>query len=306
MNHKRAFTLIELLVVIAIIAILAAILFPVFAQAKQAAKKSVDLSNQKQIGLAGLMYANDNDDYFPRCDYRVPTRQSWAPITYREAEAPYIKNGVDNVSYVMLDQTTTGPVADGGIWTSPGQPQGTRYGYAVNQALFPSAQAWNSDAPSNPYQDQIVPGDSPVPSMSQTQLAHAATTLMLTTVGVCIPYNSANTYMQGGYYWWAGASENIPGATIPPQWDADSSTLPDYSGSLTGVGPYDALPRFRFNSTANVTYADGHSHSKHKGAISWCSDIFVSGGYLDPYAGGSPWDDSWTFSAGNICAGYSQ
>ncbi len=60
---KRAFTLIELLVVIAIIAILAAILFPVFAQAKEAAKKTVSLSNVKQINLAFVMYNTDNDDY---------------------------------------------------------------------------------------------------------------------------------------------------------------------------------------------------------------------------------------------------
>ncbi len=65
---KRAFTLIELLVVIAIIAILAAILFPVFAQAKMAAKKAATLSNQKQISLGVTMYAGDNDDVYPRND----------------------------------------------------------------------------------------------------------------------------------------------------------------------------------------------------------------------------------------------
>ncbi|HWA84021.1 MAG TPA: prepilin-type N-terminal cleavage/methylation domain-containing protein [Fimbriimonadaceae bacterium] len=59
---KRAFTLIELLVVIAIIAILAAILFPVFAQAKEAAKSASCLSNSKQLGMAVVMYLNDNDD----------------------------------------------------------------------------------------------------------------------------------------------------------------------------------------------------------------------------------------------------
>jgi len=62
---KRAFTLIELLVVIAIIAILAAILFPVFAQAKFAAKKTVDLSNAKQIGLCTKLYLADADDTMP-------------------------------------------------------------------------------------------------------------------------------------------------------------------------------------------------------------------------------------------------
>jgi prepilin-type N-terminal cleavage/methylation domain-containing protein/prepilin-type processing-associated H-X9-DG protein len=59
---KRAFTLIELLVVIAIIAILAAILFPVFAQAKESAKKAVCISNMKQLGLATALYTTDHDD----------------------------------------------------------------------------------------------------------------------------------------------------------------------------------------------------------------------------------------------------
>jgi len=65
MKKRTAFTLIELLVVIAIIAILAAILFPVFAQAKAAAKSSSCVSNLKQQTLAVLMYSNDNDDIFP-------------------------------------------------------------------------------------------------------------------------------------------------------------------------------------------------------------------------------------------------
>ncbi len=69
MNKYKAFTLIELLVVIAIIAILAAILFPVFAQAKEAAKKTLDLSNNKQIALAVQMYGGDNEDVYPRAVY---------------------------------------------------------------------------------------------------------------------------------------------------------------------------------------------------------------------------------------------
>ena len=66
-QSQKAFTLIELLVVIAIIAILAAILFPVFAQAKEAAKKTSSLSNGKQQGLAMLTYTTDYDDLFPLC-----------------------------------------------------------------------------------------------------------------------------------------------------------------------------------------------------------------------------------------------
>jgi prepilin-type N-terminal cleavage/methylation domain-containing protein len=66
MRTSRAFTLIELLVVIAIIAILAAILFPVFAQAKMAAKKTAHISNYKQSGTGVQIYLADNDDQFPQ------------------------------------------------------------------------------------------------------------------------------------------------------------------------------------------------------------------------------------------------
>src|ERR687895_617837 len=64
-RRNYGFTLIELLVVIAIIAILAAILFPVFAQARDKARQAGCLSNQKQLGLAWLMYSQDYDETSP-------------------------------------------------------------------------------------------------------------------------------------------------------------------------------------------------------------------------------------------------
>ncbi|HEY3331043.1 MAG TPA: DUF1559 domain-containing protein [Capsulimonadaceae bacterium] len=64
-NRRRGFTLIELLVVIAIIAILAAILFPVFATAREKARQTTCTSNLKQLGLAYLQYVQDYDEYFP-------------------------------------------------------------------------------------------------------------------------------------------------------------------------------------------------------------------------------------------------
>jgi len=88
MNKNRAFTLIELLVVIAIIAILAAILFPVFAQAKAAAKQVAGLSNLKQLGLAQQMYYNDYDDCREgRQNIDLSICESWRQITY-----PYVKS----------------------------------------------------------------------------------------------------------------------------------------------------------------------------------------------------------------------
>ena len=70
----KGFTLIELLVVIAIIAILAAILFPVFAKAREKARQISCLSNMKQIGLGFLQYENDNDEGFPIGEMRITVR----------------------------------------------------------------------------------------------------------------------------------------------------------------------------------------------------------------------------------------
>ena len=80
--RRLGFTLIELLVVIAIIAILAAILFPVFAQAKEAAKKTSCLSNLSQLGLGFDMYRNDWDDAMPdRRDLKTSLPGGWKPWT---------------------------------------------------------------------------------------------------------------------------------------------------------------------------------------------------------------------------------
>jgi len=96
MNKKlsRGFTLIELLVVIAIIAILAAILFPVFARARENARRASCQSNLKQIGLGILQYVQDYDEKYPM--YRVPASgtipSTFRPFGWADAIQPYVKS----------------------------------------------------------------------------------------------------------------------------------------------------------------------------------------------------------------------
>ena len=104
MNHcRQGFTLIELLVVLAIIAVLAAILFPVFAQAREKARQTVCMSNQKQNATAVLLYVQDNDEtlFFYSSRSRpsksrngavVIREQELPPLRWWNAILPYIKN----------------------------------------------------------------------------------------------------------------------------------------------------------------------------------------------------------------------
>jgi prepilin-type N-terminal cleavage/methylation domain-containing protein/prepilin-type processing-associated H-X9-DG protein len=136
--RQRGFTLIELLVVIAIIAILAAILFPVFAKAREKAKQASCLSNLKQLSLAFLMYCGDYDDVFPKdTDWNTALDNNyciWDMIN------PYIKNGqlwnCPSGGYGV----TVSPVPPGGGagWWSTDVPE---CGYGMNWGF---GQNWNN------------------------------------------------------------------------------------------------------------------------------------------------------------------
>jgi len=120
-----AFTLIELLVVIAIIAILAAILFPVFASARENARKASCLSNEHQIDLANLQYVQDYDEKFPLNRFQWPL----VPYTWREAVQPYVKN-LD----VFKDPSNPNAVVDTSCWGSPVVPKSYSYnGHILNK-----------------------------------------------------------------------------------------------------------------------------------------------------------------------------
>ncbi len=136
MKH-RAFTLIELLVVIAIIAILAAILFPVFAQAREKARAASCLSNLKQIGLGALMYAQDYDEVYVG-SYSYPNtwgncpRFVWADLIY-----PYIKN-----QQLYACPSTNRVFANDGASRLNCAPIASMYNTPVGQELGTSARPW--------------------------------------------------------------------------------------------------------------------------------------------------------------------
>jgi len=128
--RQRGFTLIELLVVIAIIAILAAILFPVFARAREKARQSSCTSNCKQIGLAFQMYATDYDQMYPGTWVGYPVT-IWAHVLQ-----PYIKN-----AQVMTCPSKSAQSWSGGLNNRAGT---YGYGYADRRMGYGYNTSWSA------------------------------------------------------------------------------------------------------------------------------------------------------------------
>lgn len=196
-NRKKAFTLIELLVVIAIIAILAAILFPVFAQAKSAAKKTQSLSNVKNLGTAAQLYSNDYDDYFPlarKAGIIDPTGG-----IYVEIMDPYIKNG----------RPGSGNWNEfGGIWTDPGDSDASginKLSYTTNAVVFGVIDLTDAGARCTAAGNGC---DGPaMNSLSPSELANPASTWVLAPAAHnCFP-------------WGGGCPADIPTDLIRPGWE---------------------------------------------------------------------------------------
>lgn len=285
---KRAFTLIELLVVIAIIAILAAILFPVFAQAKAAAKKTTQLSNDKQIALGILMYCNDNDDIFPvrqivlndGNDSAVPPRVSWAPTTWRELSAPYIKNGENKYDWINVGGPGSEALvwADKGIWESVGKPN--FYGVIdMHEYLGTGPVA------SVTVTDDNVKVFHP---LVQSSLEKVADTMLLAEKGVNPVWPGTGRNFE--YNWWG--YQNMDGSWPPPLkggnpaniYDADAEPWPTW-----------CVPRYRHSGNSTVmAFVDGHASSIPKGRFNWCKSMHIAG--MDP-------GQEWVFQAGNPCYG---
>jgi prepilin-type N-terminal cleavage/methylation domain-containing protein/prepilin-type processing-associated H-X9-DG protein len=226
---RGGFTLIELLVVIAIIAILAAILFPVFAQAREKARSSSCLSNQKQIGLAHSMYAQDYDETYAPAQGTLIDPVTGILTRWEDSVKPYIKGG--NV---------------GGILTCPSA--GSRgFAYSMNAYLSGKSAAQAGNAA-----ETILTADA---AQGPNQ-ANKIVTEKLPQSGPFFSYT-----FTGGEKLWIPAGVNFktikgdPNATIDP-------TLKEEDSNAT-VGFF----RHRHNEGVNASFADGHTKYARKGAV---------------------------------------
>jgi len=288
MNHKKGFTLIELLVVIAIIAILAAILFPVFAQAKLAAKKASDGSNLKQLALAELMYTTDYDDTFALGDTYAngvtagTMNADW--LTWRELIYPYVKNGQG----VVVESTHTGAgiYVTGGLFATPAATQWGRT-YESHASINPTGDTYGWDLANTP------------PTVTQTGLRHAAGTLLLTTEGINTTSGNGGVYAGeppgNGIYdaYWAYSGPNGKGPDGGQPGVSWATTDVDAAGNWFAS----ITPRFRYNGTANIAYCDGHVKTIAKPAFNYCKLMILPEVSHDGTCGGTGYPCSATYAA---------
>lgn len=296
---KRAFTLIELLVVIAIIAILAAILFPVFAQAKVAAKKTADLSNTKNIATATLMYCSDYDDLFPlqsgrdcgglwNFNSRVYFPADWnasknAQPCFKRTQSGFQTPAMEIMPYVK----------NGDIWAMPG----------ASLATVLTGGDWDY-SPANLAKkpmDITYSMNGLMSEMSNTAVASPATTpAWWPGFGKTIyhGYTYTNPFLicadpnQGCVFNGGGPTYGGPGScNRQDQHTADG--VPN--GTMSGVGNIDYGTVWCFGKVENWVYTDGHAKSRVTGTGGVKDDPFYdSGNYLKdgiPFQG-NLWIDS--------------
>jgi len=269
--NKRAFTLIELLVVIAIIAILAAILFPVFAQAKEAAKRTSCLSNTKQAGLAYVMYYNDNDDTTPTVVeyYNFDNPGGYSVLDYWEQIQPYSKN--TNI-FVCPDDSTKGCDALSGLKTTPGNP--TCVSYGSNWGPMQSFNAGTSEGglynpplnggnwsppqtggPNGTYQYYGVPGISAT-SVNQPANMFAIGESDDTPFYTMCMGSILSRYYYNGYFLKANSQLRHGGKFNISYVDGHSKLLPFVGGLWDGS----AWPAYNTGSKEEVALPAGNDH----------------------------------------------
>jgi prepilin-type N-terminal cleavage/methylation domain-containing protein/prepilin-type processing-associated H-X9-DG protein len=252
---KKAFTLIELLVVIAIIAILAAILFPVFAQARESARKTSCLSNVKEISLALTMYVQDYDERFPMWANSMTTgTPGWDPVPALGHPDPDCPDEVYH--YTGWDKMVQPYVKNRQIFQCPdnyGPGQGYTWGggndnsdpsgvlnYALNSRL--DGRSWDSwEAPSKlaaitwPAQAILISEDGVNSSTGGTRSDSCCAPGAYYSGSNCYDCDSWNT----GEWGWSGDA-------------AQALYVEAYTGNAPG-------PLSTHNGGSNYGFTDGHA-----------------------------------------------
>ncbi len=245
-NHSRkGFTLIELLVVIAIIAILAAILFPVFASAREKARQTTCASNEKQLGLAFIQYFQDYDECAPRDISGGNSGYGWAFQIY-----PYVKA---TGAFTCPDDPTVPTAAQATAGATP-------VSYLLNDNIYTNQTL------------QYIAGQTPYLGVNMAKCASpSATVLLLEGQGPVVTINAANGLEGSGARWLSSYSNGLAGAGMTGGWGGNSNGW-SYTPTLatgwfggrtdtTNYNPANALQMGvppRHGTGSNFLALDGH------------------------------------------------
>jgi len=259
----RGFTLIELLVVIAIIAILAAILFPVFAQAREKARQATCISNFKEIGLGMMMYVQDYDEFYMAGQREIPpyTGNNQAhTLDWTYEIGPYIKNG----SLGSLVQSSDGNTVEGyagGIFNCPSASNPNQQGqYDAREDVFPS---WY-DGGTNNLNSQTASGNS----VSDSQIDSPAQRIGIWETG-CVkgPVNGTPLTPIASWEWY----NNGYGKGFEPT----IQNCDDTADGGSGYHDCNDYPRYRHQNVSTALYLDGHVKGLHLGTDFYATDLFI-------------------------------
>lgn len=259
-SPRQGFTLIELLVVIAIIAILAAILFPVFAQAKEAAKKTQEISNVKQMLTGAIMYQADNDDIY----HRIWTRKDGLPAatTASNLDPACTATGATCDMAIGAEDQLWPYIKNGQMWGSPldnvqRTDPGNFLGYRISYS-FTHGRPGLADEELQTYGVCGVYENGTGNSRSATAIGNSADTIVM------YPFWTTRSYQRSFSHWrynntqiafeWSGGGTN---SLIPsfPQWPNVLSVA--WLNGINGVFTMGSAG----NGTLNAAYgfADGHA-----------------------------------------------